>query len=324
MTTEPRHSPDPDGRTRHYGTFYDVPAALRTDGVDPADDRPLWLVHGNCQAEALRVVLATAPDAPYRTVRIPPVHELTADDVPHLAALLGRTGVLLSQPVRDDYRDLPLGTDQLAALLPAGARVLRWPVVRFTGLHPWQAIIRNPANRSLDPPVVPYHDLRTVAAALTPGALAPLAAFPATAEGIRTVGDAAVAELARRETAHADVGVSDVLDGLGTAAAHTLNHPGNAVLAVLAQRVQAGLGAPVGTTDPGRVLLGGVRAPLEAAVLAARGLPGPPRPTWVVGGQDVDPAHVHAVQAQAYRDDPGWLTAATARHRVTMETLGLG
>jgi hypothetical protein len=316
------HGAGPDGRTRHYGTFYGLAAGEGTDGAVAGDDRPVWLVHGNCQAEALRVLLAGAPDAP-RTVRVPPVHELTADDVPHLHALLARTEVLLSQPVRDGYRDLPLGTDEVAARLPAGARVLRWPVVRYTGLHPWQAIVRHPGDRSRNPPVVPYHDLRTVAAALRPGALAPLGSFPAPPAGLREVEAASVAELARREAAGTDVGVSDVLTGLGAAAAHTVNHPGNAVLRVLAERVQAALGLTAGTTDPGRHLLGGVRAPLEPAVLAARGLAGPGRADWVVGGEPVAAEHVHAVQARAYRDDPGWLSAATARHAATMDVLGL-
>ena len=50
------------------------------------------------------------PDRPYRTVRIPPVHELERGDLTHLDALLAVTDVLVTQPVRADYRDLPLGT----------------------------------------------------------------------------------------------------------------------------------------------------------------------------------------------------------------------
>ena len=56
------------------------------------------------------------------------------------------TSVLLSQPIRSGYRDLPLGTDDVAAMMPAGGRVLRWPVVRYSGLEPFSAIVRDPAD----------------------------------------------------------------------------------------------------------------------------------------------------------------------------------
>jgi len=41
------------GRRQHYAQFYGLLPL-------PADERPLLLVHGNCQAEALRVLLASA------------------------------------------------------------------------------------------------------------------------------------------------------------------------------------------------------------------------------------------------------------------------
>lgn len=304
-----------DGRTRHYGGFY---------GLDPVPvDRPLWLVHGNCQAEALRALLATAEEGAL-TVRIPPVHELTAADLPHLHALLARTTVLLSQPVREDYRNLPLGTAQLAARLPPGARVLRWPVIRIGALHPYQVIVRHPRDRSLGPPVVAYHDLRTVVAARAPGELGPLPPADAPPQAYRDAAAASVAELARREAAQCDVGVSDVLGAAGAGAAHTVNHPGNPVLTVLAQRVRAALDAPGDVGDPVRDLLGGVRAPLEPAVLTALGLdPAAARADWIVGGAVVDAQHVHRVQAAFYRADPGWLDAAQARHGERMTLLGL-
>ena len=57
-----------EGRRRHYGAFYGLEEL-------PGTGRPRVLVHGNCQAEALRVALGTA-DA-LDTVRVPPVHELS-------------------------------------------------------------------------------------------------------------------------------------------------------------------------------------------------------------------------------------------------------
>jgi len=145
----------PDGRTRHYGAFYGVTP------TEHGDDRPVLVVHGNCQVESLRVVIE-ASEAGYRCVRVPPVHELVAADLVHLHRLLGRCAVLVSQPVRADYRGLPLGTAQLA-LAAAHARLVVVPIVRDARLHPLQALVRVPGAG--EPPVVPYHDVRTLARA---------------------------------------------------------------------------------------------------------------------------------------------------------------
>lgn len=304
-----------DGRTKHYGVFYGVHELV-------TDDRPLWLVHGNCQAESLRILL-TGPDpaaAEIRTVRTPPVHELTAEDVPHLQTLLARTQVLLSQPVKSGYRDLPLGTDEAAALLPPGGQVLRWPVLRYAGLYPFQVIIRHPDDGSLDPPVVPYHDLRTVAAARGRDDAFTHRASP---DAYRQVAADSTAELARREAAQCDVGVSDLLATPAADLVHTINHPGNRVLTTLATRLQEAGALTVGVSDPGRDLLGGVRTPLEPDVIVALGLDAPPRESWIVGGEEVDPAVVREAQLALYRGDPKWIGAALTRYEARMELLGL-
>lgn len=293
------------GRRAHYADFY--------DGSSGAG--PFTVVHGNCQAESLRVLLAGSPGAG-PAVRIPPVHELTAADLGPLRALLARTAVFVAQPVRSDYRDLPVGTDQLAALLPRGARVLRVPVIRHLGLHPYAALVRHPADPALAPPVVPYHDLRTLVTAA--GHRPP--DRPAAARVLRAVGDSSVAEQARRERAHCDVGVADLLLDAGARAAHTLNHPGNPVLIALARRVQAALDLPVEAADPGRTLLGEIRAPLEQAVIDAWALDAPARPHWTVRGESVDDVTVRDAQLAWYADHPGWVEAGLARHadRITL------
>jgi hypothetical protein len=301
------HYPTVDpGRRAHYGDFYD----------GPPHAGPVALVHGNCQAEALRVALA--PSTAERMVRVPPAHELTADDIEPLRALLARTTLLVSQPVRDDYRDLPIGTRQLARLLPRAGRVLRVPIVRYLGLHPYAAIVRHAADRAAVPPVVPYHDLRTVAVA----AGRPKAA-PADAAALRAVGVASVAELARREHAGCDVKVSDLLEGLGVDAVHTLNHPGNRVVVALACRVHVALGGTGEVADPGRTLLGEVVAPLEPAVLAARGLTAAPREHWILRGQTVTEETVRAAHLAWYADHPEWVAAALTTHADRIALLGL-
>jgi hypothetical protein len=288
-------------RRQHYCDLYDGPVR---------DGRPLAVVHGNCQAEALRVLLAGSPSLPWQPVRVPPVHELTADDLPPYDALLGASTLLLSQPVRAGYRDLPLGTADVAARLAPGAQVVRWPVVRDAGLHPWQAIVRTADGAQ--PPVVPYHDLRT------------LTGRDPSSPDLVAAALHSRAELARREARDADVAVSDLLPGLGGRAVHTLNHPGNALLLGLAHRVQSSLGTPADAADPGRVLLGGVRAPLETSVLQALGLDlTAARDHWLVDGAPVPAATVVEAQRAWYATRPDAVAAGRERYADRLELLGL-
>ncbi|HTK62799.1 MAG TPA: WcbI family polysaccharide biosynthesis putative acetyltransferase [Pseudonocardia sp.] len=300
------------GRRAHFADFYD----------GPPGDGPVAFVHGNCQAESLRILLSASPTFPFPTVRVPPAHELAAGDLPALDRLLSRTALLLSQPVREDYRGLPIGTGQLEARLGGGRRVVRWPVIRFTGLHPYSAIVRHPSDRSAVPPVVPYHDLRTLAVAA--GRLRETDEIPEVEpDRLREVGADAVDELARRERLYTDVGVSDLLIGYGVDAAHTLNHPGNSVLVALARRVQEAVGAPADAVDPGRELLGGIRAPLERPVLEAWGLDAPGRPEWLVDGVPIPVDVVRRAQLEWYSSHPDWVEAGLQRHAKRLCTLGL-
>ncbi|MBJ7453748.1 MAG: hypothetical protein JHC71_16940, partial [Blastococcus sp.] len=203
------------GRRQHYAHFYGLLPL-------PRDERPLLLVHGNCQAEALRVLL-DGDASPVRTVRVPPVHELIAEDLPHLDRLLAEIDVLVSQPVRDGYRGLPLGTAEVLARAGRRPVPVVVPIVRWAALHPFQVIVRTPAG---DPPLVPYSDLRT----LTLAAGGPALPESPSAAAVRAVRDLSVRELEGRQARHGALPVVDLLDAAGAAAAHTVNHPGNEVL----------------------------------------------------------------------------------------------
>ena len=306
-----------DGRTWHYRHFYAHPDA------EPGEPLPLWLVVGNCQAEAVRRVLDSVADRPFRTVRMPPVHELTAADLPHLDRLLDDAEVLLSQPIRADYRELPLGTAQLAARLRPSARLLRWPVIRYAGLYPFQVIVRRPADRSVTPPVVPYHDLRTIAAARAGRSADDPWDVAVTGDQIRAAADASVAALAARERRDTDVAVSDVLAAAGADACHTINHPGNTVLEALARRILAALDVPAAVTPVDGTLLGSVYAPLERRVLAALGSDAPERTSWTMAGETIDPLAVHRRQLDWYATNFDFIALAAERHGDTMDLLGL-
>lgn len=305
-------SPPDLARRRHYGTFYQVAPA------PAASERPFVTVLGNCQAESLRILLDSS--GLVDSFRIPPVHEFTAEDVDLLRAVLARTDVLVTQPVRVNYRDLPVGTAQLRTLLPTGARTVLYPVLRWDGLMPYLAVVRDPVDPSLNPPGVPYHDLRILAAA-SRGLDRPLAPGPSAA-ALRAAAELSIGQLRSRETHHGTVVISDVL--ADSPPWHTINHPDNATLAALGQRVLDEIipgGTVTAPTD--REMLGGLSAPLDPGAAEALGVNTAGREVWCAGGTPLDHTELVAQQLEFYRRHPGLVAAGLRRHAERIELLGL-
>ncbi|QGU07139.1 hypothetical protein COCCU_05975 [Corynebacterium occultum] len=305
-----------DPRHHHFGGFYQLHPRRRGNG-------PAVAVIGNCQAESLRILLASSNKVD--SFRIPPIHEWESSDLPFVEAALAKTDVLISQPVKADYRDLPVGTEQLRSLLPEGSLTLRYPVLRYDGLMPYQVIIRSPRDPSLNPPVVPYHDLRILAAA--DRGLHHLVEASPSAENLRTLAELSVAQLRSREERHGAVVMSDHLQ---TAPLwHTINHPDNTTLVVLARRVlqalaEAGMiDSDVDVTPPAdREMLGGLQAPVDAQAAAALGVAAAAegRENWQPG---VDPAQLLSEQLSFYRAHPEVIAAGMQRHAQRLALLGL-
>jgi hypothetical protein len=240
------------------------------------------------------------------TVRVPAVHEMTDGDAARLHRLVRGARFLVSQPIRDDYRDLPLGTRQLTAQLPAGAAVVTVPSIRYGGLHPFQAALRVPGVDE-EPPLVAYHDVRTLARA---------AGLPTAtrldAPSVRSIADASVAELRRRE-AELDVAASDLLVSPDADLMRTVNHPGNRVWLPLGARVLEALGVDAPVTDPQRPLLSGVIAPRVDWVLEAWGSSAAAHDAWTVGGADLAVGEVEEAHRDWYARTPRFVAAAVTR-----------
>ncbi|MGN0100820.1 MAG: WcbI family polysaccharide biosynthesis putative acetyltransferase [Dietzia sp.] len=288
-----------------------------------ASDRPTVMVIGNCQADVYRDLLRTSGEV--RVVDVRPVYEMTAADLPALHHDLARTDVLITQPVRDDYRDLPLGHRQLAARLPGSATVVLVPVLRYAGLHPYQVLVRPPHDRSLVPPLAPYHDLRTIVAAAT-GDRGMLDAAP-TPEQARAAARESVEALRVREQAHGTITASDLLDGYPRW--HTINHPDRDTLATVFGRILERLPAGL-LTDPPRIgdrePLGATRAPVEPAVARALGLDGradPESADWLVDGAPVAARDIVEAHLAWYVASPGVVEEGLRRHADRLDLLGL-
>ncbi|WP_307797418.1 WcbI family polysaccharide biosynthesis putative acetyltransferase [Williamsia soli] len=304
-----------DGRTLHYGEFYGV-----CDG-STADDRDLLVVWGNCQAEALRIVLSSSVDLPYRTVRVPPVHELESDDIPSVERTIRRAAVIVTQPVRAGYRGLPIGGQDLTEIAPSATAIV-WPVIRYGGLYPFQVIVRHPETPAATPAAVPYHDLRTVVAVRDRRTTFGDWDIDLEPDRIRAAARWSIEQLAARERRQCDVAISDMLLGLGADAAHTINHPGNNVLVALAGRILDELGAGAPPT-PDRELLGNVRAPLKQEVVDALGLTASARENWLVDGVPMSDKYIHERQMAWYAKHPEFIEAALDRYVELIDILGL-
>ncbi|RKQ36869.1 WcbI family polysaccharide biosynthesis putative acetyltransferase [Kocuria tytonis] len=313
---EPVIDPNDHGRRLHYGDFY---------GLTELPERPLFAVHGNCQAESLRVLLHGALGGQWHGVRMPPVHELCEQDLPHLQALLPRLSLLVTQPVAAGYRGLPVGTEDVLPRLGARARVVRIPAMRWTALMPTLAIVRAPGVT--DPPVAPYHDLRVLTAAAR-GETSVELTHPSR-DAVLAAREESLAQLRVRQEAHRTLDVASLLDAAGPNAVHVINHPCNGVLRAVAGAIldEVGLSAPV--PDPGRVLLGGIRAPVYASTLEALGfdpaeLEGGPHDDWIIQGEHVPEQAVAQEHLRWYARNPGVVQAGLRRHERLIARLGLG
>ena len=307
--------PQDPGRRAHYGDFY---------GLTRLPDRPLFAVYGNCQAESLRVLLHGALAGDWHGVRMPPVHELLEQDLPHLLDLLPRLSLFVTQPVAAGYRSLPLGNDDVLPHLAGTARVVRIPAMRWTALMPTLAIVRAPGVG--DPPVAPYHDLRVLTAAAR-GEHRVRLTRPGP-EAVRAAREESLRQLRLRQEAHRTLDVASLLDAAGPNAVHVINHPTNGVLRAVAAAVLEEVGLPAPVPDPGRVLLGSIRAPIYASTLAALGfgaadLEGGPHDDWIIQGEHVAEEEVAAEHLRWYAQHPSVVTAGLARHGRLIEALGL-
>ena len=316
-----------DARQWHFGEFYGLRQTERRG--------PTILVHGNCQAGSVRRLLETAGA---NAMRVPPVHELTASDITHLRRALSRTEVLVSQPVAPGYRGLPVGTEELQALLPDTSILTLFPVLRFAGLFPFQVTVRPAAASSVDPPLMPYHDLRTLLVAddIRSGRIdagdaltriSKLTNMVGTEE-VRKVAKASIDQMRLREVVFGAVGISEVLRKTSHEfqTHHTLNHPTNRffeeVAAVLVEELtQRGVqGLDPAPVAPPEEMLGGIGGRIEAVVAAE--FPVTPKP-WRVGARELSDEEVYASQLSWYADNPLFVDEGLTRHADTVSLLGL-
>ncbi|SDP59316.1 hypothetical protein SAMN05660199_04325 [Klenkia soli] len=304
----------------HLRRWHELDAAT----VEPGSVGFVW---GNCQAESIRRMVAPAGEAHgVEFVRLPPVFEMDEAEVGRLHALMAVAGVLVTQPVKDEYRVPGCGSEQLVALLPADARVVRVPTTYYEGLFPWQ-VHAHDADGRVDAPLTDYHDLRLLDAAVrgwdVDRAVARIEELQPAADAVRDLAARSQAELRRRNT-HLDVDTTDAVVAGGAEAMWTVNHPANATLREVGVGVLTTLAWSGDPAVPDHQMLGGSQAPLEAAVLTALDLdPAAARPRWSLAGRDTPWAEVAAAQLALYAEQPEVARRAVEKYADRTAALGL-
>lgn len=278
--------------------------------------RPLCLVYGNCQAEPIRALLASSPEFAdsYQAVRMPAVHEIGASHVAGFQRLLQTSSVIVAQQIKDGYRGLPLGTEEIVALAPRKCTVIRFQALHYDALYPFQFNLRGDNLREMPAPLTAYHDLRALCAAAK--GLSPDAAVRWISEycppeaGLRAAAEQAEAVIRDRErTTDISIVESVVAPPPGHIPSFfTVNHPTHFVLRRAARAIQLvlGLDAASDTVDAQRAPepLGRYRTPLEQPVVDALRLACEPTSDWIIKGRRVPTADVVRRHLSWYRRRP--------------------
>ncbi len=238
------------------------------------------VVVGNCQAQALEMILATSEDftSRFEFVSFPAVHEIPEAMVPELHQAVAAASLVILQRVGDDYRDgLGLGTETLAQIAD-GATVVRWPSIYWAGYFPDLFYLRDATGQPVVEGPFDYHD-RSILRAYRAGA--DVAATCRLLEDAELPSDADA--WATQATAELDVRGRDCDIALTPfIAAHfreellffTMNHPSNRLLARLAREIAKLIGIG-GGLEAGSILdeiLGSTFYPLHANHVRALGL----------------------------------------------------
>jgi hypothetical protein len=293
--------------------------------ADPSAASDTCAVYGNCQAAALRILLQSSPTFPLRTVAIPAVQELTAEDADALRRILPHVAAFISQPVKAGYRDLGLGSEEMAAAV--NGRVVRIVPIYYQGLHPFQVRVRLEGAESA--PITLYDDLRFLYCAAKGWDLSTaagwLASYAPSMAVIAELADESRDELERRETDLAvDVRASHHI--LGPAfrrqSFFTIDHPATTLLHRVAEDVchQLGYSYRCDVTDE---LLGAARAPIEPRVCEALDLDVKPSYDWVIDRTVYTQEQLLCAHLDYYGARPALVRNGVAQHAERMARLDL-
>jgi hypothetical protein len=254
---------------------------------------------------------------------------MTTRQVALFRRVLPKVSLLIGQEVRSGYRGLALGTDQISALLPKRAMVIKWPALYWDGIFPFVSYVHIRPRQSIDAPITTYHDLRLLVSAHRGRSVDEtvkfLAHYEIPSDGLDFVLLQASRFLADREE-RCDIHMMDYLrrPDIEARAFHVVNHPMRFVLERVASDVHKLLGlAYSGLKADEWEPLGDNRAPVESAVLRRRSLEGNIHEDWIVSGRSWSQAEIARAHLGWYAVNKEAVAVGVAEHRNRLIALEL-
>lgn len=283
--------------------------------------RGLALVHGNCQAIPIAKLLDSSPNfrARYRIVLVPPVHLVKPWQVKFLQRLVSGTSLFITQEIRNGYRDLPIGSRELAEKLPIDATVVKIPVLYYEGNYPFQVYIRS-EHGAHGAPITEYADLRAIAAAALGfnkiNASDWFKLYMPPADAIREIAANSLSLLKKREETLTIKNISEYISvNSNRILFHTVNHPKNELLIHQAQSILNFLGTPSTLSYRSvKEFLGELKTPKDAMIISTLGLEGESSEKWEFRGEYYDELNILEQQLEWLRTDASALSAALRQH----------
>jgi hypothetical protein len=293
---------------------------------------PLCIVYGNCQAEAIRVLLerSAAFCGTYRTQPIPAVHTASRTNVEVLRRAVASASLIVSHPVRDGYHGFPVGSEEILEHAGTDCARLTIPALYYDGLYPYQVYVRDRAGAAPPAPLSIYHDLRFLHCAGMgwdiKTARSWLRDFEPSPDGIAQVAaQARDALLGYEAVFELDVRVARRLTGPEVLpdSFFTVNHPTNRGLNEVVAGIHAQLGMPYSPADGDEELLGRRRTPLESSVITALGLAASPRPEWTIDDRRFPLEDLLATHLTWYRAHRELVQSGLIEHASRLQVLGM-
>jgi hypothetical protein len=231
--------------------------------------------------------------------------------------LARKASLIITQPIKTHYRDLPLGTNEILNHASSGCTVIRFQALHFDAFYPFQCNVLGSDRIGVCAPRTAYHDLRIVCAAAASlnarTTVRWLNSYRPDEDALRKCAESA-ASLVRERDRTTDVSLSNwVFPEAGNPRTFfTINHPTRFVLEKIVSNVHTllGLTQPVYTDD--REPLGRYRAPLEQPVMNALGLRVQPQADWIINGRTVSLSRIVRRQLDWYQRHPDVVRAAVA------------
>ena len=285
--------------------------------------KPVIAVWGNCQAPAIAKILSSVPQVAenFDVLRLPAVQEIARGQLALARTLIRRADVVITQPVRSDYRGLPIGTEQILDHAPT-AQVITYPSMFYTGLHPFIVYVHASGELGTQAPLTSgYHDLRFIARANRVVAGLPQMTEGPWAHAIIDNARQSFEALQARERS-LDVTITPSISGADSF--WTINHPSNRVLSYAAGQMLEALGINAPVPNPTRELLSDQVLPVSVEVRHALGLPPPTRSEqeWRTGGGRVSDEVVAEAHISFYQRRADILDTAVSEHHAALVRYG--